>query len=73
MNIGTIHPTDWTPEQFIQHEANLSFYERRLSGMAKMGQEVSNPIEYKATQTIVIAHRTRREAYFEHHAIKAEV
>lgn len=73
MNVTLIHPTDWTPENFIQHEANLSYYERKLSGMAKIGMETSHPIEFKATQNIVIAHRTRREQYFTHHAITAEI
>lgn len=63
--------TDWTPDDFIQHEANLDHYERTLQGMARLGKEHVNAELYNATDSAVLTHRARRQKYFDHHMIKA--
>ena len=65
--------TDWTTEDFIQHECNLDLYERRLSGMQRLGEDITNPEMFRATDSIVKAHRARRHEYFDHFGIKPTV
>jgi hypothetical protein len=60
--------TDWTPEDFIQHECNLDQHERILTGYIRLGA-TEHSEEVKGIDRTVKQHRALRRQYFEHHAI----
>jgi hypothetical protein len=61
--------TDWTLADFTQHEANLDYYERALSGYIRGGLTDANEI-VKATQRVVQKYRADRTAFFKHFGIE---
>ena len=64
---------DATPQDFIQHSANLDYYERSLSGLIRLGKNISEPELYRSTDSLVKKYRAEREAYFKWHGIVSDI